>query len=99
MLANKDSAGFFEALKGPAPMSSPSPSTARPPSPRRWRRWRAAMAWVRTVEQALRRSVEAALDRALRLGAGRVVICGSLYLAGRSDELPPARRRVRSAHI
>jgi len=27
-------------------------------------------------------SVEAALSRALRLGAGRVVICGSLYLAG-----------------
>ena len=27
-------------------------------------------------------SVEEALDRALRLGAGRVVICGSLYLAG-----------------
>jgi len=27
-------------------------------------------------------SVDAALDRALALGAGRVVICGSLYLAG-----------------
>ena len=27
-------------------------------------------------------SVEEALSRALRLGAGRVVICGSLYLAG-----------------
>ena len=27
-------------------------------------------------------SVEAALATALRLGAGRVVICGSLYLAG-----------------
>jgi dihydrofolate synthase/folylpolyglutamate synthase len=27
-------------------------------------------------------SVDAALERALALGAGRVVICGSLYLAG-----------------
>ncbi|MNE46495.1 hypothetical protein D3C80_1408380 [compost metagenome] len=27
-------------------------------------------------------SVSEALDRALALGAGRVVICGSLYLAG-----------------
>ncbi|HEX8661894.1 MAG TPA: bifunctional folylpolyglutamate synthase/dihydrofolate synthase, partial [Brevundimonas sp.] len=27
-------------------------------------------------------SVDEALERALRLGAGRVAICGSLYLAG-----------------
>ncbi|MNF05323.1 hypothetical protein D3C80_2050260 [compost metagenome] len=27
-------------------------------------------------------SVDEALDRALALGAGRIVICGSLYLAG-----------------
>jgi len=27
-------------------------------------------------------SVDEALERSLRLGAGRVVICGSLYLAG-----------------
>jgi dihydrofolate synthase/folylpolyglutamate synthase len=27
-------------------------------------------------------SVEEALSRALRLGAGRVLICGSLYMAG-----------------
>jgi dihydrofolate synthase/folylpolyglutamate synthase len=35
-------------------------------------------------------SVAEALDRALRLGAGRIVICGSLYLAGEVLEADPS---------
>ena len=78
MLANKDHGGFFEALKASEAHVFTvgfEGSAAEPEA-------LAAVARGHGLGAQAAESVEAALERALRLGAGRVVICGSLYLAG-----------------
>lgn len=78
LMANKDAAGFFQAL---APLGAPVRAVA----------FEGAAAAPAAVARAARDaglaaepapSVQAALADALAAGAGRVVICGSLYLAG-----------------
>ena len=78
MLANKDSGGFFEALKdsGAAVFTVAFDGAAADPEAL------AAVARGYGLGAQPAGSVSGALDLALRLGAGRVVICGSLYLAG-----------------
>lgn len=78
MLANKDAGGFFAAVKptGAAVFTVPFEGAAAEPEAL------AAVARGHGLGATACASVEEALDRALRLGAGRVVICGSLYLAG-----------------
>lgn len=78
MLANKDSGGFFEALKdsGAAVFTVGFDGGAADPEAL------AAVARGHGLGAQPAGSVAGALDLALRLGAGRVVICGSLYLAG-----------------
>lgn len=78
MLANKDHGGFFEALKASEAhvFTVGFEGAAADPSAL------AAVARGHGLGAQSSSSVEAALSRALRLGAGRVVICGSLYLAG-----------------
>ena len=78
ILANKDAGGFFEALKtsDAAVFSVPFDGAAAEPEAL------AAVARGHGLGATACASVEEALTRALRLGAGRVTICGSLYLAG-----------------
>ena len=85
MLANKDAGGFFEALgqSGAAVFTVPFDGAAAEPEAL------AAVARGHGLGATPCASVDEALTRALRLGAGRVTICGSLYLAG--DVLAAAR--------
>ncbi|MNL09387.1 Folylpolyglutamate synthase [compost metagenome] len=78
MLANKDAGGFFEALKGidAQVFTVGFDGAAADPAAL------AAVAQGRGFGAMAAASVDEALDRALALGAGRIVICGSLYLAG-----------------
>ena len=78
MLANKDAGGFFEALKdsGAHVFTVPFDGAAAEPEAL------AAVARGHGLGATPMTSAQEALSRALRLGAGRVVICGSLYLAG-----------------
>lgn len=78
MLANKDAGGFFEALShsGAAVFTVPFEGAAAEPEAL------AAVARGHGLGATPCASVDEALTRALRLGAGRVTICGSLYLAG-----------------
>ncbi|MBB4798055.1 dihydrofolate synthase/folylpolyglutamate synthase [Brevundimonas bullata] len=78
MLANKDAGGFFEALKGldAQVFTVAFDGAAADPAAL------AAVAQGRGFGALPTASVDEALDRALALGAGRIVICGSLYLAG-----------------
>lgn len=78
MLANKDAGGFFEALKdsGAAVFTVPFDGASAEPEAL------AAVARGHGLGATPFASVETALARALALGAGRVVICGSLYMAG-----------------
>ncbi len=78
MLANKDAGGFFEALRatGAAVFTVPFEGAAAEPEAL------AAVARGHGLGAQPSDGVEQALAHALRLGAGRVVICGSLYLAG-----------------
>ena len=78
MLGNKDAGGFFEALKetGAAVFTVPFEGAAAEPEAL------AAVARGHGLGATACASATEALERALRLGAGRVVICGSLYLAG-----------------
>lgn len=78
MLANKDAGGFFEALKesGAAVFTVRFDGAAAEPEAL------AAVARGHGLGATPCGSVGEALERALRLGAGRVAICGSLYLAG-----------------
>ena len=78
MLANKDAGGFFEALagSGAAVFTVPFEGVSAEPEAL------AAVARGRGLGAQATASVGEALSQALRLGAGRVVICGSLYLAG-----------------
>ncbi|MGV9009161.1 bifunctional folylpolyglutamate synthase/dihydrofolate synthase [Brevundimonas sp.] len=78
MLGNKDAGGFFDAFKdsGAHVFTVPFDGTAAEPEAL------AAVARGRGLGATALGSVQDALSRALALGAGRVVICGSLYLAG-----------------
>ncbi len=78
ILANKDAGGFFEALSqsGAAVFTVPFEGAAAEPEAL------AAVARGHGLGTTPCASVQEALARALRLGAGRVLICGSLYLAG-----------------
>lgn len=78
MLGNKDAGGFFEALKdtGGHVFTVPFDGAAAEPAAL------AAVAQGHGLGAMAAASVTQALDRALALGARRVVICGSLYLAG-----------------
>jgi dihydrofolate synthase/folylpolyglutamate synthase len=78
MLANKDAGGFFEALRdsGATAFTAPFDGAAAEPEAL------AAVARGHGLGATACASATEALERALRLGAGRVVICGSLYLAG-----------------
>ena len=78
MLANKDAGGFFAALSRSegAVFTVPFDGAAAEPEAL------AAVARGHGLGATPCASVQEALSRALRLGAGRVVICGSLYLAG-----------------
>jgi dihydrofolate synthase/folylpolyglutamate synthase len=78
MLANKDAGGFFEALKdsGAGVFTVRFDGAAAEPEAL------AAVARGHGLGATPCASLEEALERALRLGAGRVAICGSLYLAG-----------------
>ena len=78
MLANKDAGGFFEALKGVdlQVFTVAFDGAAADPAAL------ASVAQGRGFGAMATASVDEALDRALALGAGRIVICGSLYLAG-----------------
>ncbi|HEV2081292.1 MAG TPA: folylpolyglutamate synthase/dihydrofolate synthase family protein [Brevundimonas sp.] len=78
LLANKDHAGFFEALRGSnvQVFAVGFDGACAPPDAL------AAVATGHGLGALAVGEVGAALDRALGLGAGRVVICGSLYLAG-----------------
>ncbi len=78
ILANKDAGGFFEGLSG----SGASVFTVAFDGACAEPEALAAVARGHGLGAQAAPSVEAALDRSLRLGAGRVVICGSLYLAG-----------------
>ncbi|MBN8529660.1 MAG: bifunctional folylpolyglutamate synthase/dihydrofolate synthase [Caulobacterales bacterium] len=78
MLANKDAGGFFEALRGTGPhvLTVGFDGAAAEPGAL------AAVARGHGLGAMPTASVQEALERALTWGAGRVVICGSLYLAG-----------------
>ena len=78
MLANKDQGGFFEALKdtGATVFTVGFDGAAGEPGAL------AAVARGHGLGATPAGSVSDALDMALRFGAGRVAICGSLYLAG-----------------
>ena len=78
MLANKDAGGFFEALKGVDAQVFTVAFNGAAADPAAL----AAVAQGRGFGALPTASVDEALDRALALGAGRIVICGSLYLAG-----------------
>ena len=78
MLANKDHGGFFEALKAADAHVFTVGFEGAAADPEAL----AAVARGHGLGAQSAPSVGAALQRALRLGAGRVVICGSLYLAG-----------------
>lgn len=78
MLGNKDAGGFFDALKdsGAAVFTVGFDGAAAEPQAL------AAVARGHGLAATPAGSAAEALDMALRLGAGRVVICGSLYLGG-----------------
>ena len=78
MLANKDAGGFFEALSDTAAhvFTVPFEGAAADPAAL------AAIAHGHGLGATPCEGLDAALERAVRFGAGRVVICGSLYLAG-----------------
>ncbi|WEK57591.1 MAG: bifunctional folylpolyglutamate synthase/dihydrofolate synthase [Candidatus Brevundimonas phytovorans] len=78
MLANKDAGGFFEALKGVDAQVFTVGFDGAAADPAAL----AAVAQGRGFGAMPTASVDEAIDRALALGAGRIVICGSLYLAG-----------------
>lgn len=78
MLANKDAGGFFEALRDSDASVFTVPFDGAAAEPEAL----AAVARGHGLGAQASGDVRHALEHALRLGAGRVVICGSLYLAG-----------------
>jgi dihydrofolate synthase/folylpolyglutamate synthase len=86
MMEKKDHGGFFEALKDTGPHVFTVTFEGKAADPEAL----AAVARGHGLGAQSAPSVVEALDRALRLGAGRVVICGSLYLAGEVLEADPS---------
>ncbi|WP_428152880.1 bifunctional folylpolyglutamate synthase/dihydrofolate synthase [Brevundimonas sp.] len=78
MLSNKDAGGFFAALKDSQATVFTVGFDGAAAEPAAL----AAVARGHGLAATPAGSVREALDLALRLGAGRVAICGSLYLAG-----------------
>lgn len=78
MLGNKDAGGFFDAFSDSAAHVFAVPFDGAAAEPEAL----AAVARGHGLGATPMASVQEALSRALSLGAGRVVICGSLYLAG-----------------
>ncbi|WP_374598356.1 folylpolyglutamate synthase/dihydrofolate synthase family protein [Brevundimonas sp.] len=78
MLGNKDAGGFFDAFSDSAAHVFTVPFDGAAAEPEAL----AAVARGHGLGATPMTSVQEALSRALALGAGRVVICGSLYLAG-----------------
>ena len=78
MLGNKDAGGFFDAFRDSAAHVFTVPFDGAAAEPEAL----AAVARGRGLGVTPMVSVQDALSRALALGAGRIVICGSLYLAG-----------------
>jgi dihydrofolate synthase/folylpolyglutamate synthase len=78
MLGNKDAGGFFEALKASDATVFTVGFDGAAAEPEAL----AAVARGHGLGATASGTVEQALAQALRLGAGRVVVCGSLYLAG-----------------
>lgn len=78
MLGNKDAGGFFDAFSDSAAHVFTVPFDGAVAEPEAL----AAVARGHGLGATPMASVQEALSRALSLGAGRVVICGSLYLAG-----------------
>ncbi len=78
MLGNKDAGGFFDALKGSGAAVFTVGFDGAAAEPQAL----SAVARGRGLAATPAGSVAEALEMSLRLGAGRVVICGSLYLAG-----------------
>ncbi|MGA0544813.1 bifunctional folylpolyglutamate synthase/dihydrofolate synthase [Brevundimonas sp. VNH65] len=78
MLANKDAGGFFEVLKDTGAQVFTVGFDGASAEPEAL----AAVARGRGLGAMACASVSEAVERALSLGAGRLVICGSLYLAG-----------------
>lgn len=78
MLANKDAGGFFQTVRetGAHVFTVPFGGAAAEPAAL------AAVAQGSGLGATPCGGVDEALERAFRFGAGRVVICGSLYLAG-----------------
>lgn len=78
MLSNKDAGGFFEALNSidAHVIAVPFEGTAAKPEAL------AAVAQGCGFGASTAANVDEAMQRALALGAGRILICGSLYLAG-----------------
>jgi len=86
MMEKKDHGGFFEALKDAGPHVFTVTFEGKAADPEAL----AAVARGHGLGAQSAPSVAEALDRALRLGAGRIVICGSLYLAGEVLEADPS---------
>ncbi|RIJ30516.1 bifunctional folylpolyglutamate synthase/dihydrofolate synthase [Henriciella mobilis] len=90
MLANKDAAGFFAALKRPGlrVFTCPIANNDNSFSPEAL----AVAARDAGAEAEAHQGFEAAMKAAVRAGAERILICGSLYLAGKvlalNEELP-----------
>lgn len=78
MLGNKDAGGFFDALRESDATVFTVGFDGAAAEPEAL----AAVARGHGMGATAARTVKDALAQALRLGAGRVVICGSLYLAG-----------------
>lgn len=78
MLANKDAGGFFEALKGIEAKIIAVPFDGACAAPQSL----AAAAQDCGFEAMTADTMAEAMERAVAMGAGRIVICGSLYLAG-----------------
>ena len=78
MLGNKDAGGFFEALKGIETKIFTVPFEGACADPEAL----AAVARGRGFGALATASIDEAMQRAIALGAGRIVICGSLYMAG-----------------
>ncbi|MEQ8558257.1 MAG: bifunctional folylpolyglutamate synthase/dihydrofolate synthase [Henriciella sp.] len=90
MLANKDAAGFFAALNRPGltVFTCPIANNANSFSPEAL----AEAARASGAGASPHESFEAAMAAAVEVGAERILICGSLYLAGKvlamNEELP-----------
>ncbi|SDG25749.1 bifunctional folylpolyglutamate synthase/dihydrofolate synthase [Pelagibacterium luteolum] len=90
MMASKDAGNFFAAFEGMASQVFTVPIPGEPGALSA--KALASFAKARGIETAVTRSVPAALARAAHYPGARIVICGSLYLAGavlKQNKTPP----------